>query len=72
MIAPTGDLRRSILHARFLKAEIIERNRCRPLAEQVGVAIGRGSDFYGSPVNSAALVIRHTTFLIEGMTFRIA
>jgi hypothetical protein len=39
---------------------------------QVGVAIGRGSDFYGPPANSAALVIEHTTSQLRGMTFRIA
>jgi hypothetical protein len=39
---------------------------------QVGVAIGRGSDFYGPPANSAALVIEHTTSQLPGMTFRIA
>jgi len=39
---------------------------------QVGVAIGRGSDFYGPQANSAVLVIRHTTSLLCGMTFRIA
>jgi hypothetical protein len=39
---------------------------------QVGFAIGRGSDFYRPPANSAALVIRHTTSLLRGMTFHIA
>ena len=49
-----------------------EGNRCRPLAEQVGVAIGRGSDFYGPQANSATLVLSHTTSLLGGMTFRMA
>lgn len=53
-------------------AEMTEGNRCRPLAEQVRVAIGRGSDFYGPQANSAARIIRHIASLPGGMTFRMA
>jgi hypothetical protein len=55
-----------------LRLRLERRVRAAHAHTQVGVAIGRGSDFYGPPANSAALVIRHTTSLIEGMTFRIA
>lgn len=39
---------------------------------QVGVAIGRGSDFCEPQANSAALIIRHTTSRLGGMTFCMA
>jgi hypothetical protein len=55
-----------------LRVRLERRAQAAHAHTQVGVAIGRGSDFYGPPANSAALVIRHTPSLLGGMTFRIA